>query len=243
MASLGIKGRNSGEAPDTGVPLLSRPSLHQQIVAVLRTMIFEGQLPPGARIAETQLCRQLGVSRTPLREALKVLASDRLIELLPNRGAVVAQITIEETVELFEVLEGLEAMVGELAVQRITDAELGELRAHHRDMLEHHQRGRRAEYFACNQWVHHRLVESTRNRTLAAAHLNYSQKIMRARYAANFTQLRWDESAQEHAHIIAALERRDGALLSNLLREHLRRTARSVLATLRSTTRLSERGP
>src|SRR5690349_19912188 len=89
-----------------------RPTRHEEIVGLLREMILESKLAPGSRIAEAALCRQLGVSRTPLREALKVPAAEQLVELLPNRGAVVSRITVEETAELFEVLEGYETLIG-----------------------------------------------------------------------------------------------------------------------------------
>lgn len=211
-----------------------RPSLHEEVVAILRDMILEAKLAPGSRIAEPQLCRRLGVSRTPLREALKVLASEQLVELLPNRGAVVSKVTVKETVELFETLEGLEIRVGELAAERVTDTEITEIQNLHREMLDHHRHARRAEYFACNQRIHRRLVEIAGNATLAAFHLGCSRKILRARYAANFSQLRWSESAREHGEIVAALAKRDGASLSRLLREHLRRTADTVIAALRA---------
>jgi DNA-binding GntR family transcriptional regulator len=237
------QGEASGGATDLAelaMPV-QRPSLHEEVVGILREMILEGRLPPGSRIAEADLCRRLGVSRTPLREALKVLASDQLVELLPNRGAVVAQVTVAETAELFEVLEGLEAIVGELAASRMSDSAIAELKALHGRLIEHHRDGRRAEYFAANQQIHRRLVEAAGNATLAALHTGYSRKIARARYAANFSQLRWDESVQEHAEIIAALERRDGAALSLLLREHLRRTAQSVLDALRASPAIAAR--
>ena len=226
--------RNTEEVLEWPATPLVRVSLHEEVVAVLRNMILDGQLAPGTRIAEPQLCRKLGISRTPLREALKVLASDQLIELLPNRGAVVSQVTIEETTELFEVTEGLESIAGELIAKRISDADIVELQTLHRDMVDHHDRGRRSEYFARNQQIHRRLVATTRNATLIAAHANYSAKIARARYRANLSQERWDESVREHDEFMAALAARDGELLGRLLRQHVRRTGEYVLAAMRA---------
>ncbi len=210
----------------------STASPHLQIAAILRTMILEGRLSPGARLTELELCAQLKVATVPLREALRVLAADNLVGLLPNHSAIVMQIADENMVELFEILEGLEATVGELVAQRVTDAEIEELKSLHAQMLEHYRARRRAEYFAYNQRVHRRLIEITRNRTLARDHYRYSQEIARARYAANFSQTSWGESVQEHSEIVEAVAQRDGILLSKLLREHMRRTARSVLAAL-----------
>jgi DNA-binding GntR family transcriptional regulator len=211
---------------------LQRRSLHEDIVEILREMVLEGQLRPGERILELELCRKLNVSRTPMREALKVLAAEQLVELQPSRGAVVTGVRIEEVVEHFEVLEALDATIGELAAARIADAELREVEALHREMVEHHHAGRRSKYFETNQAVHAKLAAATRNKSLVATHLQYSRKIARVRYTANFSQIRWDESVDEHEKIIVALRRRDCAALSGLMREHMRATARSVIAAL-----------
>jgi len=211
---------------------LQRRSLHEHIVEILRELVLEGCLKPGERVQELELCRKLNVSRTPMREALKVLAAEQLVELQPSRGAVVTSIRIEEVIEHFEVLEALDAMIGELVASRISDAELRQIEARHREMIEHHHAARRAKYFELNQAVHAELAAATGNKSLIATHLQFSRKIARVRYAANFSQMRWDESADEHEKIIAALRRRDGAALSRLLREHMRATARSVIAVL-----------
>jgi DNA-binding GntR family transcriptional regulator len=211
---------------------LQRRSLHEDVVEVLREMILEGQLKPGERVIEPELCRKLNVSRTPMREALKVLAVERLVELQPSRGAVVTSIRIEEVVEHFEMLEVLDAAIGELAAARMTAAELGEIEALHRKIVEHHNAGRRAKYFDANQAIHAKLAAATHNTSLMATHLRFSRKITRVRYAANFSQTRWDESLAEHEEIMAALRRRDGTRLSALMREHMRATGRSVVAVL-----------
>lgn len=211
---------------------LQRRSLHEHIVEILRELVLEGHLKPGERVLELELCRKLNVSRTPMREALKVLAAEQLVELQPSRGAVVTDIRIEEVVEHFEMLEALDAAIGDLVVARITDEEFREVEALHRELIEHHRAGHRAKYFATNQAIHAKLAAATRNKSLMATHLRYSRKIARVRYAANFSQTRWDESAAEHEEIMIALRRRDGAALSGLMREHMRATARSVIATL-----------
>jgi len=211
---------------------LRRRSLHEDVVEILRSMVLEGELKPGERILELELCRKLDVSRTPMREALKVLAAEQLVELQPSRGAVVTGVRIAEVVEHFEVLEALDATIGELAAKRITDAELRAVEALHFEMVEHHHAGRRAKYFETNQMVHAKLAAATRNGSLIATHLQYSRKIARVRYTANFSQIRWDESVDEHEKIIIALRHRDGVTLSGLMREHMRATARNVIMAL-----------
>src|SRR5438128_1548234 len=108
---------------------ISRLALHDQVAARLRTLLVEGQIPPGAELNERELCAQLRVSRTPLREAIKLLAAEGLVDLLPNRGAVAVKLTEADVLNTFELLAMLEGMSGELAARRITDEELAELRA------------------------------------------------------------------------------------------------------------------
>lgn len=232
MGGVAVTRKFDDETTGAGMIDAEAASPHLRIAAVLRTMIMGGGLSPGTRLTEFQLCQELNVPQVPLREALRVLAADNLVGLLPNHAAIVMQIADESLRELFEILEGLEATVGELVALRVTDAEIDELKNLHGQMLEHYRARRRAEYFAYNQRIHRRLIEITRNRILARDHYRYSQEVMQARYAANFSQTSWDESVQEHSEIIAAIERRDGARLSQLLRDHMRRTARSVLTAL-----------
>src|SRR6201999_956311 len=99
-------------------------SLHDEILNRLLDHIFEGNIPDGSRIPGRHSCEMLGISRTPLREALKVLAAEGLTELLPNRGARVRQLSERDLAELFEVMGGLEALAGRLACENISDAEI-----------------------------------------------------------------------------------------------------------------------
>src|SRR5215467_6351832 len=110
---------------------ISRLALHDQVAARLRTMLIEGHIPPGAKLNERELCEQLRVSRTPLREAIKLLAGEGLVDLVPNRGAVAVTLTEADVLHTFEVLASLEGLSGELAAQRVTEQELAEVRALH----------------------------------------------------------------------------------------------------------------
>jgi DNA-binding GntR family transcriptional regulator len=227
------------EMPDTNqyseMVAIKRPSLHQEIVGQLRDMIVDGRLQPGTFIAEPLLCRQLQVSRTPLREALKVLASEGLVDLATNRGAMVADITLEETVDLFEVLEGLEGNVGELAAQRMTEREIEEIEQLHERMKAYHRQSERREYFSSNLEFHRRFIAGARNKVLASTHESVTRRAARARYAANASEVRWGESVAEHEQILAALKERDGALLSQRLRTHLHKTGATIVEALKRT--------
>src|SRR5580692_10923162 len=121
--------------PARTVPKVERQRLHDTVVQHIRRCIVEGVLEPGKRLNERELCETLGISRTPLREALKVLAAEGLIEISQNRGATVSRMTEAEIWETFEVMSGLEAFSGELACQRITPAELDQIKALHYAML------------------------------------------------------------------------------------------------------------
>lgn len=213
---------------------IRRLSLHDETVAVLREMIVDGSLPAGERIPEPALCETLGISRTPLREAIKVIASEGLVELMPSLGAVVTELTVEDVEAMFEMMEALEFQVGRLVATRATEQQIQELEALHETMLVHHRDARRSAYFDLNQEIHLRLARYAGNRFLAADYERYLGKIRRARYKANFSQSRWDESVQEHKEIMAALAARDGKNLGGILCEHLRRTAAIVIEAVKN---------
>jgi DNA-binding GntR family transcriptional regulator len=213
-------------------PLAERRLLHETGVDRLRDMIVQGELAPGTRLNERALCERLGMSRTPLREALKVLSSEGLVALQPNRGAVVATLTETKVREIFEVIGALEALAGALACRNMTPAQLNEIRALHYQMLVHHARGELAPYFRCNQQIHLALVEASGNATLGATYRSLNAHVRRARYMANLSRSRWDQAVAEHESILDALGTRDAARLQDLLRNHLGSKLTVVLAAL-----------
>lgn len=204
-------------------PPLAR-SLHDEILAKLRDIIVEGDLADGARIPERELCIQFGISRTPLREALKVLASEGLVELLPNRGARVRSLGPDDLKELFDVMGGLEALAGRLACETITESEFAGIEALHHEMYGCYLRRDLHGYFRCNQAIHQKIVDIARNGALASAYANIAGQIRRLRYAANLDTKRdrWSEAVREHEAILDALRRRAGAELSDIMFQHLR---------------------
>ncbi len=203
-------------------------SLHDELVEGLRALIVESTLEPGARVPERELCERFSVSRTPLREALKVLASEGLLELLPHRGAQVTRLTAADLDEMFPVMGALEALAGELACARITEPELAEIRALHYQMVLHATRGELSEYFRLNQRIHEAIMEAARNPTLARLYRGLAGRVRRARYLANMSKPRWDQAVAEHEAILAALEKRDGAALGVVLKAHLRNKCETV---------------
>src|SRR5215831_18230844 len=216
--------------PKDGAPLTkptgngSDVSLHDEILARLRDYVVEGNLAEGGRVPERQLCEMFGISRTPMREALKVLASEGLIDLLPNRGARVRQLSHRDLEELFEVMGGLESLAGRLACERITDDEIAEIERLHYEMYGYYLHRDMHNYFQVNQLIHERIVAASRNETLRATYANFAGRIRRVRYSANFARKRqrWAEAMREHEAILDALRRRSASELSDILFHHLR---------------------
>ena len=209
-------------------------TLHGEILSGLRDHVVHGNLPDGARISERELCERFGVSRTPLREALKVLASEGLIELLPNRGARVKALTPDEIGELFDLMGGLEALAGRLACERITPAEFDAIEQAHREMYAFYLRGDRQGYFACNQQIHEAILAAAGNGALSAAARTLLGRLRRVRFTANIDEQgdRWREAVREHELILDALRRRAGGELADLLFAHLRSTKDAILRNL-----------
>jgi DNA-binding GntR family transcriptional regulator len=196
--------------------------MHIEVTGRLRDMIIEGELAPGARVPEQKLCAQLAISRTPLREAFKALAAEGLLELLPNRGAIVAQLTVEDAEEIFQVLGALEVLAATLAVARISDAELAEIAARHFTMVAHYKRGDLMAYFKVNQAIHEAIVAASHNKVLTQTYRTLNARIARARYMSNLKAVRWEAAVREHEEILAALTARDVGRLTVLMRDHLR---------------------
>ena len=168
--------------------------------------------------------RCFGISRTPLREALKVLAAEGLIELLPNRGARVRQLSERDLEELFDVMAGLESLAGRLACEAITDEEIAAIERLHYEMYGHYLNSDMHGYFQVNQRIHESIVAAARNETLRTAYASFAGRIRRVRYSANFARKRqrWGEAMREHEAILDALRRRAGSELSDILFQHLR---------------------
>src|ERR1700693_4166678 len=210
-------------------------SLHGEILTRLRDHIVEGNIPDGGRIGERLLCEMLGISRTPLREALKVLAAEGLVELLPNRGAGVRQLSERDLDELFDVMGGLEGLAGRLACENISDAEIAEIELLHYEMYGFYLHRDMHGYFRVNQLIHQRIVEASRNATLLGAYANFAGRTRRVRYSANFARKRerWGEAMREHEPILDALRRRAGNELSDILFVHLRNKRTAAVEHLR----------
>ena len=217
----------AGESPTPIVPL-SRPTLHGQLVDRVRTLIVEGQLAPGTRIHEGELGKALGVSRTPLREALKVLASEGLVELVQGRGAVVRKLTGKDVAEMLDVLRALETLAARLACRNATDAQIAALRRTHDEMIAFYEAGNRLDYYWRNQAIHAGLADLSGNALLATMHATIQARMKRIRFIGNEDPGGWTAAVAEHREMIAALEARDEARLAAVVARHLDETWKRV---------------
>jgi DNA-binding GntR family transcriptional regulator len=204
-------------------------SLHADLVSRLRDFIVEGHLAPGIRVPERELCERFTVSRTPLREALKVLAAEGLIELLPNRGARVRQFSESDIRNLFEVISGLDFVAGRFACARITNEEIAEIEALHLEMYTHYLRRELADYFRLNQKIHQAIVDAAGNPVLSENYANLNAVVRRLRYSANLIRRdRLGDAMREHEQIVDALRRRAADELGLLMFEHMQRKCDAV---------------
>ena len=196
-------------------------TLQEETTRRLRDMIVRGDLQPGARLNERELTEVLGISRTPLREATRRLASEGLVELLPHRGAIVAPIDEARVRDALDVMGALEAYAGEAACARATDAQINEIRALHYEMLADRAREDHQSYFARNQAIHFRIIDCAGNEVLSQTYRLLNDRVRRVRYQANVNRQRWDQAIAEHEEILSALVARDAARLKRQLANHL----------------------
>ncbi|MGH8779466.1 GntR family transcriptional regulator [Paraburkholderia sp.] len=203
------------------LPKVERQRLHDTVVEHIRRFIVEGVLESGKKLNERELCETLGISRTPLREALKVLAAEGLIEIEPNRGASVSKMSEAELRETFELMSGLEAFSGELACERITAAELAEIKALHYAMLACRAQNDLPGYYSRNQAIHEKINEAARNGALRQTYIAVNRRLQALRFRSNFQVPKWDRAIHDHDEMLKALEARDGKRLATILRQHL----------------------
>jgi DNA-binding GntR family transcriptional regulator len=182
-------------------PIPDHTSLHDGVVDAVRNMIFDGELIGGQRVPETLICEKLSIFRTPLREALKVLASECLLTLPLNRGARVNRLKVQDVDDMFPVMGALEALADELVCEKISDAQIDEIRSLHYQMA------------------------ATKNATLRDLYALLAGCIRMARYRANFSQQRWNQTMAEQEKILGALVARDKVRLTQILRTHLKKHA------------------
>jgi DNA-binding GntR family transcriptional regulator len=200
---------------------IERRTLHDELVDHLRDMIVHGDLAPGSKIDEQGLCERFGVSRTPVREALRSLSAEGLVNHQPRRGATVAPMTLSDLEEAFPIIGALEGLAGELACAKVTDAEIARARDLQKKMEWQFAGKDREGYFASNEEIHRMILGVAANPTLTKMLRSLDGRVRRARYIANLSADRWAQAVAEHEQILAALAARDGAAMRERLTAHL----------------------
>jgi DNA-binding GntR family transcriptional regulator len=164
---------------------IPRASLHEHVAQRLRQMLVENRIAPGAKLNERELAEILQVSRTPLREAIKMLAAEGLVELVPNRGAIAVSLTETDVLNTFEVMAGLEALSGSLAAERITDAELAEIQAMHFEMMAAYTRQDLSAYYSLNARIHNAINAAAKNPVLTTTYSQVNARLQALRFRSN----------------------------------------------------------
>lgn len=214
------------------IQAIPRAALHEQVALQLRQMLVEGQITPGAKLNERELSEELHVSRTPLREAIKMLAAEGLVELLPNRGAIALHLNRDDVLNTFEVMAGLEGQSGELAAQRITEDELSNIKALHYEMLAAYTRQDLSTYYRLNAEIHRAINAAAKNPVLTATYNQVNARLQALRFRSNQDGEKWARAVQEHGAMVSALEARDSAAMREVLLTHLQHKREVVLSFL-----------
>lgn len=212
---------------------IPRAALHEQVANRLRQMLVEGHIAPGAKLNERELAHVLDVSRTPLREAIKMLAAEGLVELLPNRGAIAVSLTEADVHHTFELMAALEALSGELAAQRITDKELAEIKAMHFEMLAAYTRADLSAYYQINAKIHRAINAAAKNPVLSATYNQVNARLQALRFRSNQNGAKWKRAVKEHEKMVEALAAHDAAAMHEVLMAHLENKRDAVLDQLR----------
>ena len=205
-------------------------SLHDEVAATLREQIFDGTLAPGSFVDEAALCERLSISRTPLREALKVLTAEGLLRHEPRRGCFVNEVTERDLDEIFPVIALLEGRCAWEAARHASDADLAALEALHDRLAKQARAGRINDYYATNFAIHEAIIMLADNRWLAQAIGDLRKILKLARQQQLHAPGRLEQSLSEHLAVFAALKARDSDGAEAAMRTHLNRQREALRA-------------
>jgi len=216
---------------------LERKSLSERVADEIRNLILLEKLKPGTNIPERETAQGLGVSRTPLRESLRILASDGLVVIEPNRPPRVADPSLAEIKELLQVQGSLEALAGALACENATDAEIDSIESMDQQMQKTSKANQADDllaFFQLDMNFHEAIVAASGNSALGNTHKTYNARLWRARFISSRLQVNRAGTLGQHADIVEALVNRDAAACSSALQHHLEtgyQNIESVFAT------------
>ncbi len=203
-----------------GSPLDHR-TLHEQVTETVRKMIMDGRLPEGQRINEVELAAELGVSRTPLRETLRVLSTEGMVELIPRRGAFVPVVSLDEAMDMLEVMAVLEGLCARLVVERCSRRDMQRLHNLHERLERTAAQLEVDQYFRYNEQFHGLLQDAARNALLSETLVVVRRKVRRFRFQTLRVPGRLRDSIAEHRGLLQALKERAPDEAERLMRAHL----------------------
>lgn len=196
-------------------------SLHDDVASQLRGYIFDGQLKPGSFIDEAALCALWSISRTPLREALKVLTAEGLVRHEPRRGCFVNEVTEQDLADIFPVIALLEGRCAHDAAERASAADIQALDVLHERLVTHAQAGRINDYYETNLAIHEAIIRLANNKWLAQTIGDLRKILKLARLQQLHAPGRLNQSLQEHLAVFRAIQQRDAKAAEQAMCEHL----------------------
>ena len=214
-------------------------NLPEAIFQKLRSLLVEGKIAPGSKLNERELAESLHVSRTPIREAIRRLAAEGLVELITNRGAIALQLSLEDVVHTFDVIAQLEGFSGELAANNISDAALSELEALQYEMMASYARRDLSSYYKLNLRIHHLINQAANNPILSRLFSQVNARIEALRFRSNQDGVKWEKAVEEHQEMLDALKTHDSARMRKIMIQHVQ-NKRDVVVQLLTSETLSE---
>jgi DNA-binding GntR family transcriptional regulator len=209
-------------------------NLHEATFQKLRSLLVEGKIAPGSKLNERELAESLHVSRTPIREAIRRLAADGLVELIANRGAIAVQLSIEDVIHTFNVIADLEGFSGELAAKNISDATLSELAALQYEMMAAYARRDLSSYYRLNLRIHHLINQAANNPVLSKLFTQVNARIEALRFRSNQDGVKWEKAVEEHQEMLNALQARDSARMRKIMIQHVHNKRDVVVQLLKA---------
>jgi DNA-binding GntR family transcriptional regulator len=194
----------------------------------------EGKIAPGSKLNERELAESLNVSRTPIREAIRRLAADGLVELIANRGAIAVQLSIDDVIHTFDVIAELEGYSGELAAKNISDSTLSELEALQYEMMASYARRDLSSYYKLNLRIHRLIHQAANNPVLATLFSQVNSRIEALRFRSNQDGVKWEKAVEEHQEMLDALKARDSARMRKVMIAHVTKKRDVVVQLLKS---------
>jgi DNA-binding GntR family transcriptional regulator len=210
------------------MPVETSQSVVERLFERMRTHIIEGRFAPGQRLVEADLTEQFGISRGPLREAVRRLAAEGLVDITHNRGARVKRLDHGEVIALYEVREVMEGLAARLAAERASTAERKEIKSVFDEMAKALKANDVRGYIGLNSRFHALIMQAARNPALDSALTRLQTPVLRVQFESMMTRDVVNESFEEHRGIVEAIAGKNAEQAERLMRHHIRRSREMI---------------